>query len=459
MIENNTLEDNICYFYTFTNSHKEYIYNKCPLYKNKLLTITYPILITDLEKKFDINLFNQNKQIFHIGWRYRNFKSFIDFNKPKEYQKTILIKKEFEQEWNKLSHSYKLDEITILKELNNIEYEKIFTNSCIFIHLEDASAHNLVLECIKFNTPIIINKLQPIVEYLGEDYPLYYENSNDLQLLHNPNYFQKQIISANNYIINMDKTKFKLDNFNKKINYDLKKLEIYENKKLTWFCLINDLNDIDSKFYNLYNNFISQNNSKNLKLKLIISEHLKKNSTDDGIDFFEEENVTNVQFNLFMDKIIKYCELMNNISYKIEQIGDSYSNFLNSCFKKCDTHYMTIVDLDDEHDVKFSETCINYLNNDPCCDLLFSSYTISNNSYEEKFIFEKDILIFKSNFSNINLPETSIVWRKDLYDIINEFINLNDRKYIFRAFWDKCINYNLNIKCCSNDVLFKRKIY
>jgi hypothetical protein len=459
MIENNTLEDNICYFYTFTNSHKEYIYNKCPLYKNKLLTITYPILISDLEKKFDINLFNQNKQIFHIGWRYRNFKSFIDFNKPKEYQKTILIKKEFEQEWNKLSHSYKLDEITILKELNNIEYEKIFTNSCIFIHLEDASAHNLVLECIKFNTPIIINKLQPIVEYLGEDYPLYYENSNDLQLLHNPNYFQKQIISANNYIINMDKTKFKLDTFNKKINYDLKKLEICENKKLTWYCLISDLNDIDSKFYNLYNNFISQNNSKNLKLKLIISEHLKKNSTDDGIDFFEEENVGNIQFNLFMDKIIKYCELMNNISYKIEQIGDSYSNFLNSCFKKCDTHYMTIVDLDDEHDVKFSETCINYLNNDPCCDLLFSSYTISNNNYEEKFIFEKDILIFKSNFSNINLPETSIVWRKDLYDIINEFINLNDRKYIFRAFWDKCINYNLNIKCCSNDILFKRKIY
>ena len=74
-------------------------------------------------------------------------------------------------------------------------------------------------------------------------------------------------------------------------------------------------------------------------------------------------------------------------------------------------------------------------------------------------MFEKDILLFKSNFSSINLPDSSIVWRKDVHDILNEFITLSDRKYIFRAFWDKCISYNLNIKCCSNDILFKRKIY
>lgn len=150
---------------------------------------------------------------------------------------------------------------------------------------------------------------------------------------------------------------------------------------------------------------------------------------------------------------------MNNISYKVEKIGNNYSNFLNYCFKNGDTDYITIVDLDDEHNINFSETCINYLNNDICCDILFSSYIISNKSYEEKFIFKKDSLVFKSNFSTINLPETSIVWRKDIYNILNEFINLNDKKYIFRAFWNKSINYNLNIKCCSSDILFKRKIY
>lgn len=460
MIENNTLEDNICYFYTFTNNHKEYIYYKCPSYKNKLLSITYPIEITGYEKGFDLNLFNQNKQIFHIGWRYRNFKTFFDFNKPKEYHKTILIKKEFEQEWNNISQNYKLDGITILKELNNTEYEKIFTNSCIFINLEDASSHNLILECIKFNTPIIINKLPAIVEYLGEDYPLYYENNNDLQLLHNPNYFQKLITSANEYILNMDKQKFSLDFFNKKITYDLKKIQVNDNKKLTWYCLINDLDNIDNKFHNLYTNFISQNNNKNLELKLVICETLKTNKNDVVDNLLEDEyDSDNIQFLLFIDKISKYCELMNNISYKVEKIGNNYSNFLNYCFKNGDTDYITIVDLDDEHNINFSETCINYLNNDICCDILFSSYIISNKGYEEKFIFKKDSLVFKSNFSSINLPETSIVWRKDIYNILNEFINLNDKKYIFRAFWNKSINCNLNIKCCSSDILFKRKIY
>lgn len=143
----------------------------------------------------------------------------------------------------------------------------------------------------------------------------------------------------------------------------------------------------------------------------------------------------------------------------MKKLEKNYSNFLNYCFKNGDTDYITIVDLDDEHNINFSETCINYLNNDICCDILFSSFIISNKGYEEKFIFKKDSLIFKSNFGAINLPETSIVWRKDIYNILTEFINLNDKKYIFRAFMNKSIDCNLNIKCCSSDILFKRKIY
>jgi hypothetical protein len=74
-------------------------------------------------------------------------------------------------------------------------------------NLEDANAHNTIVECIKFNTPIIINKLPAVVEYLGEDYPLYYKNVDELEMLNNPNYLQKMIVNANTYIIKMDKKK------------------------------------------------------------------------------------------------------------------------------------------------------------------------------------------------------------------------------------------------------------
>jgi hypothetical protein len=340
-IEINILYDNICYLYTFSNYHKEYIYNNYPFYKNKLLSITFPIEITNTEKIFDINLFNKNKQIIHIGSKYRNFKHFINFNKPSQYHKTILIKKEFEHQWNVISQKYKLDEITILKELDKNEYELLFVNSCVFLYLEDANAHNIIVECIKFNTPIIINKLPSVVEYLGEDYPLYYENDNELELLNNPNYFKKMVSAANIYISQMDKTKNTLHYFNRKLTYDLKKLEIYDNKKLTWFCLINSLDDIDRKFYNTYNNFISQNNNKNLILKLIICESLNANTNENSLD---DANIdTNNVFNAFINKLSKYCELMPNISYQILHVA-SYSDFINYCFQNVQTHYLTIVD-------------------------------------------------------------------------------------------------------------------
>jgi hypothetical protein len=458
MVEINTLYDNIRYLYTFSNYHKEYIYNNYPLYKNKLLSITFPIEITNAEKRFDINLFNKNKQIIHIGSRYRNFKYFINFNKPSQYHKTILIKKEFEHEWNIISQKYKLDEITILKELDKGEYEHLFVNSCVFLHLEDANAHNIINECIKFHTPIIINKLPAVVEYLGEDYPLYYENDSELELLHNPNYFQKMVAAANIYITQMDKTKINLQYFNRKLSYDLKKLEIHDNKKLTWFCLINSLDNIDNKFYNTYNNFISQNNNKNLILRLIICDSLNVVNTSENSENSEnsDDNTKNA-FTLFIDKLSKYCELMTNISYQILHIAN-YSDFINYCFHHVQTHYLTIVDFNDKHNVSFSENCINYLHKNPTCDILFTSYKISNMNYVEKFVFEKDLLIFKNNFSNYNLPETSIIFRSGIYELIGKFQNLNDRTHIFRDFLKRCINYDMNIKCSDNEIMFKYNV-
>ena len=119
---------------------------------------------------------------------------------------------------------------------------------------------------------------------------------------------------------------------------------------------------------------------------------------------------------------------------------------------------MGFLDLNDEHNVSFSENCINYLNKNPTCDIVFTSYTISNMDYIEKFVFEKDLLIFKNNFSSYNLPQTSMIFRNGIYDLIGRFQNLNDRKHVFRDFLKRCIFHDMNIKCSNNDIMFKYKI-
>ena len=67
------------------------------------------------------------------------------------------------------------DSVIPLEMTPNEEFDMLLTSSVVFINLVDASAVNTILECIMRNTPICVNRLPAVEEYLGEDYPLYYE--------------------------------------------------------------------------------------------------------------------------------------------------------------------------------------------------------------------------------------------------------------------------------------------
>lgn len=124
---------------------------------------------------------------------------------------------ELQNNWSK--HFYKyvqtlFKDIELIEKLSNQEYDHILTNNIVFLNLVDASAVNTVIECIIRHTPIIINKHPAIIELLGENYPLYYDNNYELntqitQLLSNVNKIKK----AHVYLVNLDKTKFHIEFF------------------------------------------------------------------------------------------------------------------------------------------------------------------------------------------------------------------------------------------------------
>ena len=45
--------------------------------------------------------------------------------------------------------------------------------------LYDSSANNGVVECIMRNTPILVNRIPATEEYLGKDYPFYFDSLNE----------------------------------------------------------------------------------------------------------------------------------------------------------------------------------------------------------------------------------------------------------------------------------------
>src|SRR5436189_5340169 len=72
-----------------------------------------------------------------------------------------------------------------LVRLQDSEYDAMLSSSVCLTHLFGASANNVVVECIVRATPLVVNPLPPVVEYLGADYPLYcHVNDGRLKDLH-----------------------------------------------------------------------------------------------------------------------------------------------------------------------------------------------------------------------------------------------------------------------------------
>lgn len=104
----------------------------------------------------------------------------------------------------------KNNSVAMIGFVTNEEYDKLLSESVVFLNLVDASACNTILECIVRNTPVLVNPLPAVVEYLGKDYPLYYKSIDEAAFILMS---QKKIKSAHTYLKNMNKTELTVEYF------------------------------------------------------------------------------------------------------------------------------------------------------------------------------------------------------------------------------------------------------
>ena len=207
----------------FSNNVYRFLCKKinCELNLNiKIYTLKHPVVFDDNIPLFDIESFiqNPNKQLIQIGQQLRKMTSIYLLNNIKCSKLWLTGTKNFEK-MNKLLNKeieyLEIDKSTIstsvvMKYTETFEeYDNLLTNNLVFVDLFDASANNTVLECIIRNTPIIINKLDAVVDYLGEDYPLYYNELTEVAKLING----QKILQGHLYLKQMDKTPFKISTF------------------------------------------------------------------------------------------------------------------------------------------------------------------------------------------------------------------------------------------------------
>ena len=119
---------------------------------------------------YDGFMASQMKRLLFIGEYLRNFQDFYDLQAP-GWSKELLA-----NERALTAHIQRNDTVRLIERATDEEYDRLLENSVVFLALDGAPANTTLVECIVRNTPVMVNRLPGVVEYLGSDYPLYYES-------------------------------------------------------------------------------------------------------------------------------------------------------------------------------------------------------------------------------------------------------------------------------------------
>ncbi len=123
---------------------------------------------------------NRSKRIVQVGWWLRRFHSL--YLLPATRLQKILLR--IGEPWVEPAMRAELDfvptgirrDVRVVHHLTNMEYDRLLSRNLVFLDLYDSSANNALVECIVRGTPVLVNPLDAVVEYLGADYPLYFNN-------------------------------------------------------------------------------------------------------------------------------------------------------------------------------------------------------------------------------------------------------------------------------------------
>jgi hypothetical protein len=193
---------------------------------------------------------NSKKQLIQIGQQLRKISSIYRIKNKTHSKLWLTGNKDLNHSKSMLDRElsfYKMDN----KRLNKVEmkytktfreYDNYLSKNIVFIDLFDAAANNSILECIIRNTPVIVNKIPGVVFYLGENYPLYFSNLQEVdEILKN----EELILKAHEYLKNMDKTELTIEYFKNDLVTEIsntidlqksKKLNMSEKEEFRYIC-------------------------------------------------------------------------------------------------------------------------------------------------------------------------------------------------------------------------------
>jgi hypothetical protein len=314
--------DNCVFIISLSNYVSEYLNEQFKkINKNiEIYSLHHPVYNDSTIPKFNLNNFinNKKKYLIQIGQQLRKMTSIYLVTIPnykkmwltgtKNIDKCVnLLRKEIIFLKIKMKNFHKV----IMKYTDTFEeYDMLLTKNIVFVDLFDASANNTVLECILRNTPIVINKIPAIIEYLGQDYPLYFNDLTEVNDLLTP----LNIKNAHEYLSKINKEKFELSYFTSKlVNIIQKNLHIINKYSININIIKNNINNNEN-----ISALVIKNENKKINYQIINCDN--KNEIDRSLYVFDNmiKIIRDFNINIEQDKVIYHyksdaCSYNGNI--------------------------------------------------------------------------------------------------------------------------------------------------
>ena len=147
-----------------------------------VVTLTLPSEIPQVQ--FDPQKFldNPKRKVIQVGWWLRRLSSIFRLPIRQGYQKIWLVPRLFQGSRDFLAGILQREgricweNTEAVEHLENQHYDQWLSENLVSVDLYDTAANCAVVECIARATPLLVNRLEAVEEYLGPGYPLYFDN-------------------------------------------------------------------------------------------------------------------------------------------------------------------------------------------------------------------------------------------------------------------------------------------
>ncbi len=192
------------------------------------VALRLPVPKPDLLFDPDLFLSNPNKRIIQIGCTCRNTSAIFQLPPINGYTKTLLAVeipwfvehiKQVQRLWRYFSEIEVWFDKDVSREdkgrvqtihrVVDQDFDALLSNNVVFVEYFVAAASTTIVECVVRNTPIVVNRLPALEEYLGEAYPLFFDSFDEAPRL----FATDKILEGHLYLKQLDKNRFTVERF------------------------------------------------------------------------------------------------------------------------------------------------------------------------------------------------------------------------------------------------------